>query len=314
MPRLSVVIPTFNRAALVARAIASAQAQTEPDIEILVVDDGSRDDTARVVGEIAARDSRVRHLPKANGGVSTARNLGIERASAPFVGLLDSDDAWEPRFVASQIALLEGHPDAALALCDSRPMNPPPDGPPSQYAEPDYIPPLSADAMFDGAWARPSTWCLRREAAARLRFRAECRICEDTDFLFRLLLGGDEAVLNPELLAVWGEDVGPGLAPRLSTDGLRLTGAHNRLLERYLPQAPDRRRAHKRLFRRRRHLAVDLVRQGRRREARALLWGWWKVRPLHLGVLKDLLLSFVKDDPPTPGQGTTASASTSIKA
>jgi glycosyltransferase involved in cell wall biosynthesis len=314
MPRLSVVIPTYDRAALVARAIESVRAQTETDLEILVVDDGSRDDTARVVREIAARDPRVVYLAQENSGCSAARNHGIARATAPHVGLLDSDDVWLPGFAASQLARLAETPGAAMVQCDARPLAPHLDRPASMLADPEFVPPLSLEAMCDGAWSRPSAWCLERETIARIGFREECRICEDTDFLFRFFLAGGRAVLNREVLAAWGEDAGSGSGARLTSDDLRLTRAHTELLAHYLPHAPHPRRARKRLFRRRRHLAVDLVRAGRRREARALLWDWWKARPLHLGVLKDLLLGFVKADGPRPGQGTTASPSTSMRA
>jgi glycosyltransferase involved in cell wall biosynthesis len=314
MPRLSVVIPTYDRAALVARAIESVRAQTVSDLEILVVDDGSRDDTARVVGEIAARDRRVVYLAQENRGCAAARNHGIARATAPHVGLLDSDDVWLPEFAAAQLDLLASTPGATLAQCDARPLVPRAGRPASMLTDPEFVPPLSLEAMCDGAWSRPSAWCLERETLARIGFREECRICEDTDFLFRFFLAGGRAVLHREVLAAWGEDAGPGTGARLTSDDLRLTRAHTDLLAHYLPHAPHPRRARKRLFRRRRHLAVDLVRAGRRREARALLWGWWKARPLHLGVLKDLLLGFVRPDAPHEGQGIAASPSTSMRA
>lgn len=315
MPRLSVIIPTYNRARLVERAIASAQAQTERDIEILVVDDGSRDDTPRVVERIAAQDARVQHLRQENRGCSAARNHGIQRARAPYVGLLDSDDVWVPQFGAAQIACLERSPQAWMVCCDAAPLAPRPGRPATLFKDPDHADQLSLEAMFLGAWSRPSTWCLRREALEGVGFREECRISEDTDFLFRFFVAGGRAVRNPELLCRWGEDVGPEAETRLTSDDLRLRRSRFELFERYLRHAPQPRQAVKRLFRERRHLAVELVKRGRRREARALLWNWYRVRPLHLGVLKDLLLGFVRGDTPRASdQGTTASASTSIKA
>ena len=90
-PRISAVIPAFNREKTIGRAIESALAQTRPPIEIIVVDDGSTDNTAAAVA--AYRDS-VRYLYQPNAGVSAARNRGVELAIAPWVAFLDSDDYW----------------------------------------------------------------------------------------------------------------------------------------------------------------------------------------------------------------------------
>jgi len=105
----------------VAEAIASAQAQTEPDIEIVVVDDASTDDTVPVLSELAARDSRLRILrqPEARGG-SAARNRGLDDARGEFVALLDDDDRWLPRKLERQVAFLRAHPDVVLAGCHHR--------------------------------------------------------------------------------------------------------------------------------------------------------------------------------------------------
>lgn len=90
-PRISVVIPAFNREKTIGRAIESALAQTRPPFEIIVVDDGSSDSTAAVV--TAFRDS-VRYVRQPNAGASAARNRGVELAGAPWVAFLDSDDYW----------------------------------------------------------------------------------------------------------------------------------------------------------------------------------------------------------------------------
>jgi glycosyltransferase involved in cell wall biosynthesis len=92
-PRLSVVIPTWNRAALLPAAIASVRAQAHPALELIVVDDGSTDDTAAVL--------RVRNdvdvvLRRSNGGPAAARNAGIRQARGEWIGFLDSDDLWTP--------------------------------------------------------------------------------------------------------------------------------------------------------------------------------------------------------------------------
>ncbi len=110
-PRVSVVIPTYNCGPYVAEAVESVLAQTRPAAEVLVVDDGSTDDTA---GRLARFAAPVRVIRKENGGVSTARNRGVEEATGDLVAFLDADDAWHPRKLEVQLAALAGRPDLGL--------------------------------------------------------------------------------------------------------------------------------------------------------------------------------------------------------
>ncbi len=111
---VSAVIPTFNRAKDVVLAIESVLAQTYKPIEILVCDDGSKDDTAEVITRTYG--DRVRYLPKPNGGVSSARNWGIERATGEVIAFLDSDDEWLPTKIEKQMAILAARPKVGLVL------------------------------------------------------------------------------------------------------------------------------------------------------------------------------------------------------
>jgi GT2 family glycosyltransferase len=105
---VSVIIPTYNRADLLGRAIKSALEQTITPAEVIVVDDGSTDNTAAVV---QAFGNRVRYMRVPNGGVSRARNAGIAAATGDWVALLDSDDIWEPSKLETQLALATGTPE-----------------------------------------------------------------------------------------------------------------------------------------------------------------------------------------------------------
>jgi glycosyltransferase involved in cell wall biosynthesis len=100
-PSISVVIPTYNRAEKVCRAIESALAQTVRDLEIIVVDDGSSDDTALVLK--SAFGDRIRYIPQPNQGASVARNRGIEEATGEWIAFLDSDDWWEAEKIQQQM-------------------------------------------------------------------------------------------------------------------------------------------------------------------------------------------------------------------
>ncbi len=110
-PAVSVVIPTYNRAPLLRRALDSVLRQTFRDFEVLVVDDGSTDETAGMVAEL--RDVRIRYLRQSrNSGVGAARNRGLREARAELIAFLDSDDEWLPEKLALQVALFSNAPDA----------------------------------------------------------------------------------------------------------------------------------------------------------------------------------------------------------
>jgi len=112
---VSVVIPTYNRAGVLARALACALAQVRPGDEILVVDDGSTDGT-RVL--LAGYDAPVRTITTANGGAGAARNVGILAARNPLVAFLDSDDAWMPGSLEARRRVLEARPDVLYCFSD----------------------------------------------------------------------------------------------------------------------------------------------------------------------------------------------------
>jgi glycosyltransferase involved in cell wall biosynthesis len=111
----SVIIPTFNRAAFLREAIDSVRAQTEKDFELIVVDDGSTDDTRALVAEYG---DRIRYFVQPNAGVSAARNLGIRHARGKFIAFLDSDDLWLPKKLARQMQWMAAHPNLLLCYTD----------------------------------------------------------------------------------------------------------------------------------------------------------------------------------------------------
>jgi len=102
--RVSVIIPAYNRAKLLQEAVASALAQTSPVHEIVIVDDGSTDDTAEVVSSMPPP---VRYIYQKNSGLSAARNRGANDATGEYLAFLDSDDLWEPGKLEIQLAVLQ---------------------------------------------------------------------------------------------------------------------------------------------------------------------------------------------------------------
>jgi glycosyltransferase involved in cell wall biosynthesis len=112
---VSVVIPTYNRAHLIARAVASALANVSPGDEVIVVDDGSTDDTA---AKLASFGDRIRAIQGRHAGVGAARNTGIAASRGDIVAFLDSDDEWMPNKLALQRALFEARPDVLFCFTD----------------------------------------------------------------------------------------------------------------------------------------------------------------------------------------------------
>src|SRR5947207_692803 len=113
-PLVSIVVPTYNRAYCLPRTIDSALAQTYASVEVIVVDDGSKDDTAALVRARYGSDGRVQMISQQNAGVAAARNTGMAAARGDYVALLDSDDVWQPWKLELQMACMRAHPDVGM--------------------------------------------------------------------------------------------------------------------------------------------------------------------------------------------------------
>ena len=110
-PRVSVIIPTYNRSWCLSEAIDSVLSQTFQDMELIVVDDGSTDETPALLSRY---DDRLRCLRQTNQGVSVARNHGIQAANGALIAFLDSDDLWQPDKLARQVDFFDRQPDALI--------------------------------------------------------------------------------------------------------------------------------------------------------------------------------------------------------
>ena len=117
-PRVAVIVPAYGVAHLLGEALASLQAQTMPDWECLVIDDGAPDDVAGAFAPFRS-DPRMRLIETNNHGVSAARNTAIAAATAPLIALLDGDDRLRPAYLATMTALLEADPEIRLASCNA---------------------------------------------------------------------------------------------------------------------------------------------------------------------------------------------------
>lgn len=197
MITISVVIPCYNREHTIAEAVRSAATQTRPALEIIVVDDGSTDDSVHVAENAGARVVRM----TANRGNAAARNAGIHAASGDAIAWLDSDDYWDPHHLETVAALLDLYPDAAVASSAVRRVGAAsgtwycsvPEGPPSN---------VFRKAFYD--WIIPSiTTITRRDAIlAAGAFDESERFAVDFDAWLRLARR-HKFVASREITASW---------------------------------------------------------------------------------------------------------------
>ncbi len=117
--KVSVVIPTYNRGYILRDALKSVLEQSHKNIEVIVVDDGSTDDTREIVADIG--DRRVRYISHTcNRGCSSAYNTGISEATGDAIAFLDSDDVWKPEYLEKQVSFLASHPEADAVFTDAQ--------------------------------------------------------------------------------------------------------------------------------------------------------------------------------------------------
>ena len=293
----SIVIPTYNRAALIGRAVRSVLAGCSERDEIIVVDDGSTDDTEKA---LAPYRDRILYIRTPNGGVGKARNLGIQRAKNPLVAFLDSDDEWMADKLSLQRTLMEARPDILFCFSDFigrsasgeeerrylinwhkdprrweeilgpgalfSSIAPLPSGRKDfhVYVGDLYLSEMAANYVFT------STMTARREAAGEaLRFAEDFSVHEDWECFGRLAGKGLAAYLDCETAWQHGHE-----GPRLSdADSMRRAAARISVLERvwggnkaFLQQ--HGRRYEKIMAEQRLIKSRELIRLGRTREAR----------------------------------------------
>ncbi|MBI4465421.1 MAG: glycosyltransferase [Acidobacteria bacterium] len=118
LPKISVIVCTYNYAHLLPDALRTLAAQTSSDFELLIVDDGSTDNTEEVVQRFLPQFQEGRYLPKPHTGIADSRNFGIQEATGSYIALLDADDLWAPRYIEEMRAVLETTPQAEMVSSD----------------------------------------------------------------------------------------------------------------------------------------------------------------------------------------------------
>ncbi len=119
-PLVSVIIPTYNRAHLLPRAITSVLSQTLKDFELIIVDDGSTDNTREVVESFQKKDKRIRYIWQENsGGPAKPKNMGIKNSRGKYIGFLDDDDEWLPEKLKKQLKVFEQSKNLGIVGCSA---------------------------------------------------------------------------------------------------------------------------------------------------------------------------------------------------
>jgi glycosyltransferase involved in cell wall biosynthesis len=199
-PEISVIIPAYNASRTVGAAVDSVLAQSFTDFELLVIDDGSQDNTADVV--TARNDPRVKCVRTENGGVSVARNRGLDLVAGTYVAFLDADDAWKPTKLEQQHRAISEKPEMGLCFAstehvddDLRPIALHPAPQRSDYSEALLLEGNIISGSASSVMARTSTI---NEAG---RFDPRLSLCADWDMWLRMsvvtrFLALDEALVR----------------------------------------------------------------------------------------------------------------------
>jgi len=272
MSKVSVIVPAYQAEATLRRTLHSVLEQTHGDLEILVINDGSADNTLKVAEEIASSDKRIKLFGHDNAGVAASRNLGIERATGEFIAPIDADDIWHPRKLEMQLArLAQAGPQVGLVYNWYRAVN-----------AQDHVRLASASPCVEGYClhrhlaynfiGNGSTPLIRRSALGDLRYEpnlalADAGGCED--YLLQLQIAKRwEFALVPAWLTGYRK-----AGYTMSSDSARMIRSHVAVFELLRDSVPDSARnvIRRRLARLHIEYVADRLRRHKPAEALAAL-------------------------------------------
>lgn len=203
-PRVSIVVPTFNRMAWLPQAVQSVRAQTIAEWELLLVDDGSTDDTATWTSRLA--EPRLRYIRRAHtGSIAATRNAGLREARGEWTAFLDSDDRWRPDKLERQLELLAASNGAAWCYAKYQTMDaagnavPQPSGALWQALEGRFVDRI----LTTEAAVLTPTLIVRTDVARGLMFDERLPLAEDYDFVLRLAASSPGCVVDEPLAEVY---------------------------------------------------------------------------------------------------------------
>lgn len=219
VPLVSIIVPVYNAEKYLNRCIDSILSQTMTDFELLLIDDGSKDNSGRICDEYAEKDDRVRVFHKPNGGVSSARNLGLDNAKGKWITFVDADDRCSCDYLEHLLSKVDDDTDLIISyavICDST----------GEKAEvyPEYrVNATNFERLFvdsDMHW-HTSPWAKLYRASIiyenSLRFNEMMHIGEDADFLFSFMLITDKIYVSSDTDYYYTCDVSGSLTKRINT-------------------------------------------------------------------------------------------------
>lgn len=204
-PLFSVVIPAYNRAHCIHRAISSVQKQTEQRFEIIVIDDGSSDGTEQVIAEISRDEPRLRFIKQENGGATKARNTGIKAAVGRYIAFLDSDDVFLPHHLEQALSVLgvSEHTCVYTQVIVDRGNN-------LEFVKPSRGPRpgehISEYLFCNKGFVPTITLVVPRELAVKVLYDEEISYGDDKDFVIRLVAKGAELTMLKQASAIWHDE------------------------------------------------------------------------------------------------------------
>lgn len=214
---VSVIIPTYNRALTIRETVESALSQTYGDMEVIVVDDGSKDETAEVMRKF---DGKVVFISQENAGPSAARNRGVAESKGEIVAFLDSDDHWLPEKISRQVALMErGGNSMACCVCNASVMSAEGSEAGTSFGSANLKPDFE-----EGEWTNPQeilatrfllfnqVVAVRRAAFERVGgFNNNLRLLEDYELALKLSTEGTWGVIRDPLVVKYNDTEGIGV-------------------------------------------------------------------------------------------------------
>jgi len=253
-PRVSVIVPTYNRAGVICRTIDNLFQQTYGDFEVIIVDDGSTDDTQT---KLRPYGDRIRVISQANAGPAVARNRGVKAALGEIIAFQDSDDLWKPHKLERQVELLDL--DSSIPCCLCNVLMRAADGFTSFRhslirLDRDYGLWLNVtDVLTTRFLLFNQAAAIRREAFERVGgFPEDLRYLEDYDLPLRLSLEGPWALIR-EPLVIYGEASSGSFSEEATKNPIMLKQCELKIYERMLAQIDGRKcyaKARKNLYRR----------------------------------------------------------------
>jgi len=255
-PVISVIMPCYNESARIAEAVRSVFLQTFSSLELIVVDDGSKDDSLDVLHRLSGEYDGLRFIAQPNRGAGPARNRGLKEALGQYIAFHDADDSWHPDCLDKLHAGLESDPNAALAYCgwQNRGLS---ENQCRPFIPPDYERPDKVESLLRGCrWPIHAALTRRSAIEAVGGFNERWTSCMDYD-LWLHVASFNRIVRVPEVLAYYHHHAGE----QITKNRLRIARNHSRIQRHFLNEFP---RVRQRLGRRKTREIIEgeLLRRG----------------------------------------------------